>query len=172
MYMIHLFKCVKKGKNPVLELLPISAIVDGNVFDELDQFKWFVNAKGYVRRKVNQSGTTVNYAIHSEVMRINQISQPGPDYTVDHIDGNKLDNRLRNLRWATRVQQLVNTVCKSSGLPRGVTRRGNRYAAQLTSRSKGIHLHIGTFDTPQEASVAFESKWAEVHPELICFRRN
>jgi hypothetical protein len=172
MYRIALFRCVKKGRSPILETLPQCATVDGNAFDELDQFKWFVNAKGYVRRKVNHSGTTINYAMRAEVMRINGIAQLGPDYTVDHIDGDKLNNCLANLRWATRVQQGVNTIRKRSGLPRGVTRRGDRYAAQLTSRSKGIHLHIGTFDTPIQASDAFESKWAEVHPELICFRRD
>lgn len=171
MYPITLFRCIKKGRKPVLEVLPEQAIVDGNVFDELNQFKWFVNAKGYVRRKVNQSGTTINYAMHAEVMRINGISQPGPDHTVDHIDGNKFDNRLVNLRWATRVEQGVNTSRKNSTLPRGVMRRGSRYVAQLTSRSKGIHLHIGTFDTPEAASQAFEAKWSEVHPELAQYRR-
>lgn len=171
MYFISLFRCIKKGRHPVLEILPEQAIVDGNVFDELNQFKWFVNPKGYVRRKVNQGGTTINYAMHSEVMRINEISQPGPDYTVDHIDGHKLDNRLGNLRWATRVQQGVNTIRKSSGLPRGVAKIGNRYVARLTSHSKGLHIHIGTFATPEDAAMAFEAKWAEVHPELIQYRR-
>lgn len=171
MYKINLFKCIKKGRSPVLEVLSQCATVDVLAFEELNQFKWFVNAKGYVRRKVNQAGATINYSMHAEVMRINGITKPGPDYTVDHINGNKLDNRIENLRWATRVQQGVNTVCKSSGLPRGVTKRGCRYVAQITSRSKSVHLHLGTYGTAQEASEAFERKWSEIHPELIQFRR-
>jgi hypothetical protein len=171
MYFIQLFRCLKKGRNPVLEILPERAIVDGSVFDELNQAKWFVNNNGYVRRKVNNGGSTVNYAMHAEVMRINGISQPGPEYTVDHIDGNKLDNRLRNLRWANREQQGVNTVLRRN-LPRGVTKRGKKYVAQLTSRTKKVHIYIGTFSTPEDASIAFENVWLAINPELAQFRRD
>lgn len=169
---ISLFKCVKKGRAPILEILPESTLVDDAFFSELDQFKWFLNAKGYVRRKVNVGGKTVNYAMHSEVMRIAGVHQPDAGYTVDHINGDKLNNCLDNLRWANPSQQGVNKLARNGSIvPRGVYRRGSRFVAQLTSQSKCVHIYIGTFDSAEEASAAFEAKWAEVNQDLLQFRR-
>jgi len=34
----------------------------------------------------------------------------GIDITVDHIDRNKINNKLSNLKWATRIEQATNTI--------------------------------------------------------------
>lgn len=167
---IDLWKCVKKGRMPVLEKLSQQAIVDKEVFEELNAVHWFLTAKGYVRRKIRMNGQTINFAMHAEVMRVAGTPRPSNTHTCDHINGDKLDNRVANLRWATPVQQAVNTRWNRT-LPRGVMKRGNRYVAQITSRSKNVHLHLGTFDTEEEASAVFEKAWSELHPDLLAFRR-
>lgn len=77
---------------------------------------------------------------------------------VDHINGNKLDNRIENLQLITNRENLSRS--KNRILPTGVYKRSNnRYLACITINSKKINL--GTYNTPEEASNAYEYKKLE-----------
>lgn len=86
---------------------------------------------------------------------------------VDHKNGNSLDNRLCNLRRATKAQN-----CQNSKTPRnntsgfkGVTKL--TYASgivRFTAQIKGTYL--GTFDTPEEAHAAYVAKATELFGEF------
>jgi hypothetical protein len=170
---VPLYRCVKKGRKPKHERLSQTAIVDVDVFCRLGTEKWGLTNDGYARRKINHNGTTVNFALHTEVMKIVGKDSPSEGHTVDHISGDKLDNRVVNLRWATRSQQGVNRQSRPDGLPRGVNRRGKRFIAQVTRRSgpKPCHVYVGIFDTPEEASEAFERVWSQVYSDVLEYRR-
>ena len=73
---------------------------------------------------------------------------PG-DFTVDHIDGDRLNNRLNNLRLATTLNNLSNRVAK------GFYPSGKKYRAVITHN--GVYQNLGTFETPEEASAAYKS---------------
>jgi len=75
-----------------------------------------------------------------------------PVADIDHINGDRADNRFANLREATRSQNLVN---RDRSENRGIrpTVNGKRWRAEITVKRKPIHL--GTFDTKEEASRAF-----------------
>lgn len=62
------------------------------------------NDHGY--RRVHRKGTWV--AVHSLVARAFIGPQPFPSATVDHINGDRSDNRASNLRWATKSEQKLN----------------------------------------------------------------
>ena len=46
--------------------------------------------------------------VHQLVMEYFGPPKPGPEYEIDHINRNKLDNRLENLRWVTRQENSYN----------------------------------------------------------------
>lgn len=77
-----------------------------------------------------------------------------PNGLVDHINGDRHDNRICNLRCVSSSQNARNRVCGvlSSTGRRGVYRTGNRYRA--AAKLKGSFVELGTFETADEAYAA------------------
>ena len=65
-----------------------------------------------------------------------------PSLTIDHINGNSLDDRAINLREATITQNAWNHKgrSKSSGLPMGIRKLGEKYQARIAVNKKTIYL--------------------------------
>lgn len=89
--------------------------------------------------------------------------------TVDHINGNPLDNRRENLRVCTHQQNCFNRgghSNKKSGLPKGVfkTKLANWYCAKIMLHGKSIHL--GQFYGIEAAKEAYEKKAQELFGEF------
>lgn len=87
-----------------------------------------------------------------------------PDLYIDHINGEKDDNRWCNLREATHAQNMWNTrklTTNRSGL-QGVSwhMRVAKWCAQVSFNGKKIH--IGYFDCPAAAHLAYVV-WADIN---------
>jgi hypothetical protein len=77
---------------------------------------------------------------------------------VDHINGNGLDNRLENLRIATRQMNKANTTRGRSSKYIGVSfspKRSKKFRVQVSNNGKKIH--IGSFDTEIDAAKAYDN---------------
>jgi hypothetical protein len=88
-----------------------------------------------------------------------------PKEQIDHINGVRNDNRWCNLRAATRAQNLANArlaVTNTSGM-KGASwhRAAQKWHAQI--RVDGRRIHIGLFDTAQDAHAAYMAKARELH---------
>lgn len=88
-----------------------------------------------------------------------------PKYeAVDHINGNKGDNRIENLRDVSDEINAHNVFAPRSdnrtGL-RGVFPNKKRFSAQIQVR--GVAHHLGTFDTPEEAHQVYMQAKARLH---------
>lgn len=75
---------------------------------------------------------------------------------VDHINGNRLDNRRTNLRVCQHAQNIMNQ--KGRGAVSGFkgvhpARRGDGWCAHITL--DGHMMDLGTYDTPEVAAVAY-----------------
>ena len=88
-----------------------------------------------------------------------------PTHKVDHINGNKKDNRFCNLRESTQAQNLRNKAVKGDSLTRvkGVTqdKRDGRFYAYIDVDGKRTSL--GGFDTANLASLARRKAEIEYH---------
>ena len=98
-----------------------------------------------------------------------------PQDQVDHINGNRADNRWTNLRKATRSQNMQNiagpTSRNTSGFL-GVTRglRGKGWIAQIVIKKRRYHL--GTFECPEEAHRAYVEAKKRLHKFQPTIREN
>jgi hypothetical protein len=86
---------------------------------------------------------------------------------IDHINGDKADNRFSNLRLATHAENIRNS-------PGWRKRDGYKGAhlVQSTGRwrariyADGVELHLGTYDTPEEAHAVYKLAASELHGEF------
>ena len=78
-----------------------------------------------------------------------------PEKLLDHINGNKLDNRIENLRPATQAQNKSNGSKYSNNASgyKGVVKCGNKWKAQITHGMKVYYL--GLHETKEEAHEAY-----------------
>ena len=88
-----------------------------------------------------------------------------PDGFVDHINQNKDDNRICNLRLATKSENMRNRPAQKNNKlgVKGVhwDKRGKRFVAQIRT-SCGKSRFLGGFHTIEEASRAYQNA-AKIH---------
>ena len=101
-----------------------------------------------------RDGVRVALRLHREVMGL----PVGDHRQVDHVNGNGLDNRRRNLRVATAGQNLANKASREGSLSKykGVSpnRGRSKWVARITV--DGRTTFLGTFDDETTAALAYD----------------
>lgn len=92
---------------------------------------------------------------------------------IDHINGVQTDNRIANLRIATYAQNVANSVINrnnTSGF-KGVSyqKTSGKWLARI--KINGLKRHIGSFDTAEEAGLAYQQASESLHGEFSVSRR-
>jgi len=87
--------------------------------------------------------------------RLVMLAFEGPsDLTVEHIDGDKLNNKRSNLMYLSAEENNSRRFIKTRKYPRGVTKYRKGFLAAIY-KDQTRH-HIGVFSSPEEAGDAFQ----------------
>lgn len=84
---------------------------------------------------------------------------------IDHKNGNKLDNRIFNLRTATRLENCRNLSRRNdnnSGF-KGVSRRTDTGRWRARIKNNLVEHALGTFDSAIEAAIAYNKAAKRIH---------
>jgi hypothetical protein len=142
------------------------AIVDDEMFEFLNQWKWFAsnkNGKFYVVRNI-----TVSKNKQNSIFMHRFIMKPEKGFVIDHLDGNGLNNQKNNLRICTNSENLRNrkkNVNNKSGY-KGVSLDKNLNKFRCKLYVNGQNIHIGMFIDPIDAAKAYNDAALKYHGEF------
>lgn len=72
--------------------------------------KQYIAKRGYLSTTLTSNGKTRTKTVHTIVAEAFLGPKPGPGYEVDHIDGDRFNNRADNLEWVTKRENYARMV--------------------------------------------------------------
>lgn len=123
------------------------AIVDIENYETIKKYKWSLrngNGYGYVRAPID--GGFIDLAVLI-------IGSPPEGLLIDHADRDPLNNKISNLRFASKSQNAMNSKVRkdnSSGF-KGVSLNRNKRKWRAYISINGQQQHLGTFVAQEDA---------------------
>jgi hypothetical protein len=120
-----------------------------------------VGKRGYLSVKIEG----INYKCHRLAWLYTYGTLP---LGIDHIDGDKLNNRIDNLRECTQSTNTMNRARGSNNTSgfKGVSWYPSRSKWLARCSAHGKRKHIGFYDTAEEANTAYMDYAKKVHGEF------
>ena len=169
---IELSKKGKKNKGKYI------ALVDDDLFDEVNQYDWCYQSAGYARN------SKMNIFLHRFIWNLKFGDIP-TGLEVEHIDRNKLNCCLSNLRLATRSENMCNigkykNNCSGfKGISKAVYKKKNkngtirtyeRWRARINKDGKQYAKEFPYNDEGfEQAKAWYKQKSLELHKEFPTF---
>ncbi len=121
---------------------------------------------GYLATGLIVNGKRKNYYIHRLIWL--WVYGEWPPMDIDHVNRDRTDNRLANLRLTTESQNIHNQPARNPVGLKGVwQQKSGNWAAGITKDRKRVHL--GTYDTPELAYEAYCRAADSLHGEFARF---
>lgn len=159
-------KEIKLGQTKKGKYSHLVALVDDEDFDFLMQWNWYATPSDntfYATRKIRTNNGIVTIFMHRIIMDA-KIGE-----TIDHENGEGLQNFRNNLRKCTIRQNALNAIKrkKASSKYRGVTINNNggkkwRISVTINRKTK----FIGKSDSEIDAALIFNAKAKELYGEF------
>lgn len=130
-----------------------SALVDDADYDHLRQWRWMLVGEGYAGRFDRTTRPHRLVYMHRLVLD----AQPGQ--RVDHINGDRLDNRRANLRLVTSAQNQQNRHATARGTSgyKGVCWHKGTEKWHVRITVNGHRLHLGYYSELETAALLYDA---------------
>jgi hypothetical protein len=131
---------------------------DKDDYEKIKMFVWHVDRHGYVETLPNNKHTKLH----------KMITQTNSKENIDHVNGNKLDNRKMNLRKCTICQNNMNRGIgkgNKSGY-KGVSWDLKNKKWRVSISYKGKMKNLGRYDDIKEAAIKYNEKALELYCEF------
>jgi hypothetical protein len=137
-------------------------LVDKGFLPMLNQFKWYYMKGNYGLGYAVTALEYKTYRMHRMIMGVGN----NPRIEVDHINGNTLDNRIRNLRRSSKITNRYNRrkVPGTTSRYKGVHKDEGRWVASIGFKRKVYYL--GRYRTEREAAEVYNKKAVELHGQF------
>jgi len=138
-------------------------LIDKKFYDKVKNYKWRQDSlAGHVVITIGKKG-------HRKLLRLHRLIINVKDgELVDHINGNVLDNRLKNLRLANKSKNAMNRGKQRNNTSgyKGVSfnKQMNMWQAQLVANK--IKRLNSFFKTKKEAAIAYNNAAIKFHKEF------
>lgn len=137
----------------------MTTIVDVDDYDAISAIgRWCYSNSGYaVHYYQDEQGRRKTLYLHRVIyQRILRHPIP-PNFQVDHCNRNRIDNRRRNLRLATRSQNQAHKGLQVNNTSqyKGISFNRGCYEARI--RHQGKRLHLGRYADGQEAALMYDA---------------
>ncbi len=129
-----------------------------------------VSSNGYQHVGLYQGRVRNTHRVH-RIVAETFMEQPSGCEFVDHVDHDKLNNNVGNLRWCTRSENNRNATKRSDTMSssyKGVCwyAKKSKWIAYITADGKRHHL--GYFDSEVQAAVAYNNAAIHHFTEFAC----
>lgn len=141
-------------------------LIDKELYPILKEYSWHIDSYGYAVttewcKVLKKTGKW--YKMHRVIIGMDK-----GDSHVDHINGNRSDNRLENLRIVTKAQNLWNMGKHDSRNKSGfkgvcLDKRRGTWKAEISEN--GNRHYLGAFKTKEMAAKAWNEAAIKLHGE-------
>ncbi len=154
-----------EGKYQISSLGRVRSLINcrGNLHEEPKMLKDSKNNRDYHCISLCKDGVKINFLVH-RLVGIAFIDNPENKLTIDHLDKNKSNNQVSNLRWATNDEQLENKEYPKFVINSVIGASGEKYIHYMPTKNKYRVYNkrhnpvLKHFDTLQEA-VKFRNEY-------------
>lgn len=144
-------------------------LIDDEDVDRVSKHSWVVRHRGRASYVVPKSmKMAMAKTGHSALHRFILSAEKGT--IVDHKNRNGLDNRRENLRICSLNENAANrrSPLRSKSGFKGVTYHKQSGKWQGAIKINGKHVHLGLFDSAEDAAKAYDARAHEAHGEFAC----
>lgn len=130
----------------------------------LSDYKWHSDGHGYLNnRKLGK--------LHRVILKRMLNGEIPKNMQVDHVNRNRLDNRRENLRLCTQSENHANKLSKNKWGYKGVVQHRNKKQYSALIQKDGKKIHIGLYQTPKEAAIAYNVKAVELFGQFALLNK-